>query len=216
MVHHKGTHDPNSASRQLLASLRTTHPLTVTAFEAMGALPGLHAVVDLDRRWAAIEHGATAPKLYQRVDSLPEGDGNWDLIYAGGGLGLLHALVMRQRYGYRVLVFDRDEVGRAHREWNISDSELQALVRLGIFGTEENEQIVSHRHARGVVRFHPGTIQVPAAQLWMAGVLDVSLDAAELLRCARRKFEQAGGDILDRRQFQGVLAGPAGVAVKIV
>ena len=50
-----------------------------------------------------------------------------------GGLGLLHAAVMATRYGYRVLVFDRDEVGCAHREWNISDPELEALVRLGLF-----------------------------------------------------------------------------------
>ena len=32
------------------------------------------------------------------------------------------------RRGLQVLVFDRDRVGAAHREWNISRRELAALV----------------------------------------------------------------------------------------
>ena len=194
-------------------------PLTVAAFEAMGALDRLQAVADLDHRWARVERGAPpggdATPVHRRVEELPAGDGEWDLIYAGGGLGLLHALVMRRRYGYRVLVFDRDEVGRAHREWNVSDGELQALVRAGIFDQEEVEQIVMHRHARGVVRFHAGTVAVRPAELWMSGVLDVSLDAAELLRRVRHKLERVGGQILDHHSLRRVLAGPEGVAVEV-
>lgn len=195
--------------------LRPTHPLTVAAFEGMGALPQLGAVVALDRRWADVERNVMPPKLHRLVESLPATDQDWDLIYAGGGLALLHALVMRTRYGYRVLVFDRGVVGQAHREWNISDGELQALIRLGLFTAGEIEEIVAHRHHSGVVRFYPDNTGVRAAELWMQGVLDVSLDAGELLRRARAKLEAAGGVILDQHSFRGVEAAPQGIAVKL-
>src|ERR687886_1754377 len=196
-------------------TLRRRYPRTVAAFEAMGALPHLTTIAALDRSWAEVERGGAPPHLHQEVAALPPGDEAWDLIYAGGGLGLLHALVMRKRYGYRVALFDRGITGQAHREWNISDSELQALVQPDLFTAEEIEQVVAHRHTRGVVRFHPGEIGVRAAELWMAGVLDVSLDAGELLRRARQKFEQAGGTILDRQTCRHVQVGPGGIAVEL-
>lgn len=199
-------------------SLQRTHPLTVAAFQAMGASARLGSVAELDRRWAAVESGtwsADQAAIHQSVITLPVVEDEWDLIYAGGGLGLIHALVMCQRYGYRVLVFDRDEVGRAHREWNVSDSELQALVRVGIFDPLEVEAIVMHRHRRGIVRFHAATVEVEPAELWMEGVLDVSLDAAELLRRVRSKLQAAGGTILDRHSLRRVLATPRGVAVEV-
>ncbi len=195
--------------------LSVLYPRTVAAFEAMGALSQLHSVAALDRRWAGIERGGSSPKLHHEARALPPSDQQWDLIYAGGGLGLLHALVMRQRYGYRVVLFDRGEVGQAHREWNLADEELRALVGPDLFAPEEIEHVVVHRHDRGVVRFHAGEIGVRAAELWMRGVLDVSLDAGELLRRTRQKFEQAGGQILDYQTFLGVEASREGVAVQI-
>jgi lycopene cyclase CruA len=201
-------------TRPDLAALRASHPRTVAAFEAMGAAGQLCSVAALDERWAQVSRGHLSHSLHRRVDRLPEAEGAWDLIYAGGGLGLLHALVMC-RHGYRVLIFDRDEVGRAHREWNVSDSELRVLARLGIFDEQEVEQVVAHRHARGVVRFHAETVSVQPAELWMDHVLDVSLDAAELLRLLRRKLEAAGGDILDHSTLGQVLAGPDGVVVEL-
>ncbi len=197
-----------------LAALHDTHPLTYSAFEGMDALAQLEAVIALDGRWSALEQGRTTTDLHHEVADLPLCDGEWDLLYAGGGLGLLHALVMQQR-GYRVAIFDRDRVGRAHREWNISDAELQALVRLGVFDAAELTHIVAHRHERGVVRFHSATIEVPPSELWMDGVLDVSLDAPELLRRVRAKFEAAGGTILDHRTLRCVQASPDAIAAEI-
>jgi hypothetical protein len=37
-----------------LATLGTTHPLTVAAFEAMGASKQLEAIIALDGRWSAL------------------------------------------------------------------------------------------------------------------------------------------------------------------
>ena len=199
----------------LAAALKDSHPLTVAAFEAMGAVDLLAHVAELDRRWANVERGLAPPALHRLVERLPVGNEAWDLVYAGGGLGLLHALVMRVRYGYRVAIFDRGVVGQAHREWNISESELRALVTLGVFTDAEIADVVAHRHDTGVVRFHAATVEVEAAELWMEGVLDVSLDAAALLACARQKFERAGGVVLDRYALQSVLSDGTEVAVEL-
>lgn len=201
---------------ELADALRSTHPATVAAFETMHALPSLTAVAQLDRRWQATEAGRYQPEVYQQVAMLPATDADYDLVYAGGGLGLLHAAVMARCYGYRVLLFDRGEVGCAHREWNISDHELRALVTIGLFEAEELEQVVMRRYSDGVVRFQPDQSAVRAAELHLPDVLNVGLDAGGLLQLTRRKLEAAGGVVLDQRSFQHVFsAGPGRVVVEV-
>lgn len=144
---------------------------------------------------------------------------SYDLIYAGGGLGLLHAVVMATCYGRRVLVFDRGEVGCAHREWNISRAELQALVDLGVATWDELGDVVMREYRDGVVRFHnrPGS-DVATTEIWMPEVLNVALDAGALLRLMRRKLEAAGGQILSGRAFRTVRVsdgGPMWVEVEL-
>ena len=202
--------------QQLAAALEATHPATVAAFTAMQALPSLRAVAQLDRRWQTTEAGAFTPEVYQAVTALPPTLDTFDLIYAGGGLGLLHAAVMACRYGYRVLLFDRDEVGCAHREWNISDRELRALVTIGLFTQAELEQVIMRRYADGIVRFYPDHSGVRPAELHLPNVLNVALDAAGLLLLARRKLAAAGGTVLDQRAFKRVcVQKPGAVAVEV-
>ncbi len=198
---------------ELATALRRTHPATVAAFEAMDALPSLGAVAQLDQRWQATEHGQVVSDSYERSASLPPTLANFDLVYAGGGLGLLHAAVMATRYGCRVLLFDRGEVGCAHREWNISDHELHELVRLGLFTPAELERVVMRRYGDGVVRFAPDQTGVRPAELHMPNVLNVGLDAAGLLQLARRKLEGAGGLVLDHRTFRCVVVRQPGEVV---
>src|SRR5262245_33170541 len=129
-------------------ALAERYPLTMAAFAAMGALDHLDRIARLDAVWDEIRwppaddrrppdsHRAlyggpsvaakpSADEIYtqskiQNAQRAPESKIDFDLIYAGGGLGLIHAAVMARRYGYRVLLFDRGEVGCAQREWNIS------------------------------------------------------------------------------------------------
>lgn len=206
---------PYAGGEDWIERLRASYPLTVAAFETMDMRARLRSVAALDQRWAEVEQGVAGTSAHRVVDTLPPCDMEVDLIYAGGGLGLLHALVMRKRYGYRVLLFDRARVGEAHREWNISDSELAALAASGALEPAEIEACVAHRHTTGVVRFHAETITARPSALWLDGVLDVSLDAGKLLRCARHAFEQAGGIVLDDQIFHGIQAAHTGVAVEI-
>lgn len=201
---------------ELAEALRPTHPTTVAAFEAMDALPNLAAVAQLDRRWRATEAAMPTTKSYVQATTLPATIADFDLIYAGGGLGVLHAAMMAKCYGYRVLLFDRGEVGCAHREWNISDRELQALVTIGLCTPAELEQVIMRRYSDGIVRYWPDQSAVRPAELHMPDVLNVAIDAAGLLQMLRRKLEAAGGTLRDFRSFERVIvAGPGHAAVEI-
>ncbi len=209
--------DLPSQPATLADALRATHPQTVAAFQAMDAVDSLAAVARLDARWQANEQGAAPPAVHQVVDQLPPVTESYDLIYAGGGLGLLHAVVMAKCYGYRVLLFDRGEVGCAHREWNIGEHELQALIDVGVCTGADLERIVMRRYRDGLVRYWPDHSPVQPAELHLPDVLNVGIDAAALLQLARRKLEAAGGTVLDRRAFERVLAQPNGnVVVEVI
>ena len=194
---------------------RARFPLTVAAFEAMGALDHLGRVAALEASWGRVEAGAYDPAIYAEAPAHDPASGplrlDYDLIYAGGGLGLLHAAVMARRYGRRVLLFDRGQAGCAHREWNISRVELEALVDVGLVTWDELQPIIMAEYRTGVVRFHDSPRnRVPARDLFLPGVLDVALDAGALLALARRKLEAAGGTVLDYRALKCVRAPRAG------
>lgn len=217
---------PDSATRDLpssVHSLAQRYPRTIAAFAAMDAFDHLGRILALDAAWDAIRQGRQptgndrSPSDAYLVAPV-QGAIAYDLIYAGGGLGLLHAAVMAQRYGYRVLLFDRGTVGCAHREWNISRTELAALVAIGLCTWDELSDVIMARYERGVVRFYAGARR-PSTELWLQDVLDVALDAGALLRLARRKLEAAGGVVLDQRAFRRVIVSdrdPMRVLVEVV
>jgi lycopene cyclase CruA len=201
------------------------YPLTAAAFATMGASAELERLLHMDATWQGIRQavatGAHAvPQVWQVADDATmatltvAADWQGDLVYAGGGLGLLHALVM-QRRGWRVLVFDRYEVGCVHREWNISRSELTALVATGCWSWAELESVIMNEYHDGIVRFH--TRDTAPITLHLPEVLNVTIDAGALLRMARSKFVAAGGTIRDTVRFTGVVVnavGPTRVVVQ--
>jgi lycopene cyclase CruA len=211
---------PADDSVTIPAALAARYPHTLAAFAAMGALDHLDRIARLDTIWDAIRRGdpfVASDDIYSQLPTPnPQPSPDHDLIYAGGGLGLLHAVVMA-RYGYRVLLFDRSEVGCAHREWNISRAELRALVEVGFCGWDDLHDIIMAEYDSGVVRFYAGPGE-RATELWLPDVLNVALDANALLRMARRKLEAAGGVVLDCRAFRRVVvndSGPMRVQVEL-
>jgi lycopene cyclase CruA len=181
-----------------LAFFSHRYPLTV---RSLGALPRreewLRRVWEADESWrAAVETRAGRPVCDEVIVTGPppgEAEAEFDIVYAGGALGLLHAAVMACRYGRRVLVLDAGPAGRAARDWNLSDEELREFERAGLFTAAEIERAVVNRYGRGgFVKFHDKASRVKSGPLWMSGVLDVAVEADVLLALAAEKIRREG------------------------
>ncbi len=203
----------------LVREIRDCYPRLIAALEVFpDGASHLRRIVDLDRAWVQQQLAAQTPPIVVtrgEVD-LPAGTPTFDIIYAGGGLNLLNAAVIAGVYGRRVLVFDRFTVGAVHREWNISQDELDELVDLGLLAPEELSLITQRRYAEGLVRFCGMGIRVPQRDLWLRGVLDVAVDAGALTALCLRKIRAAGGDniILDNITFERAVVGRDRVVVQ--
>jgi len=150
----------------------------------------LKRLQDLNASWQQLLLSG-AQRQYAEVvvtEERPPALDTFDIIYAGGGLNLLNAAVMTQRYGLRVLVFDRFTVGAIHREWNISREELQELLDLGLLTIDELASISQREYKSGLVRFHAANIQVEPAELHLKDVLNIAVDADKLTALCVKKI----------------------------
>lgn len=129
---------------------------------------------------------------------------DFDVAIVGGGLWSILAPVLARR-GLRVAIFDRATVGEAHREWNASAEELEALLRAEVVGPEELASAIVARYSRGFCRFGDGSEHV------VRGALDHAVDAATLLGVARRRAEDAGAAVHDHHTLVGLRASAHGV-----
>ena len=140
---------------------------------------------------------------------------DYDLIYVGGALGVIHAAVMAQ-LGYRVLLVERLPFGRMNREWNISRSELQSLIDLGLLTPESCESIIAREYKDGFNKFfdanNPSKLRSPV--LHTPTVLNVALDAEKLLQLCGEKLRAAGGEIWDETEFVRAEISPEQVLVQ--
>ncbi|HUP27126.1 MAG TPA: FAD-dependent oxidoreductase, partial [Chloroflexia bacterium] len=188
-------------------TLAGRYPLTVAAFSSMeDGDRALKAVTNLQQQWVTLnrESQSSAAISYAgNASSLPScpAANRFDVVIAGGGLGLLAGAALARR-GLKVLVFDKDRVGAAHREWNISQPELESLPHWGIFQREELEAAVAARYSAGIISFDAAGTEVPHCPLKLNGVLDVALDAQSVLDLARRRFLEHGGIIKEGLSFE--------------
>ncbi len=181
--------------------------MTVANFGALADREAwLDRVWEMDLRWReGLEDARRAKEALVR-GAPPSGltlEGEFEIIYAGGTLGLLHAAVMSSRYKRRVMVFDENGVGRVERDWNISDDELRGFEQAGLFNREEVEEAVTNRSNSGFVKFYDAGSRVKAPPLWVEGVLNVAVDAGKLLSRAAAKLEKSetGSTILNGLRF---------------
>jgi lycopene cyclase CruA len=213
---------PDRATQtSIFEQLASRYPNTVAAFASMeDGERALRAVTQLERRWVALNSGEEKPQPFHYVkdeSGLPRCSSQdcYDVVIAGGGLGLVAGAALARR-GLKVLVFDRDRVGVAHREWNISQRELAALERWGIFSREELSGTVAARYCRGLISFDATGTGVPACPLHLDGVLDVALDAQSVLDLARKRFLDAGGTISENRAFRRLHTARTGPVASVV
>jgi lycopene cyclase CruA len=108
---------------------------------------------------------------------------------------------MATKYDRRVLVFDAHTVGKTHRDWNISDEELQEFIRAGLFTKEEIETAVANRYKTGFVKFYDANSKIKTPPLFMDNVLDVALEADKLLHLAVEKLKIKNAKIINNLRF---------------
>lgn len=209
-----------TTTHNLADMLRERYPQTVDCFRAMHAVDQLERVYALEQGWQRLMRGEVADNIY-RLTPMPAATNvtNFDLIYVGGGLGLLHAATMACCYGWRGMLVDRGEVGCAQQIWNISRDELQALVDLGLVRWDELADVIMREYRSSLIRLYNSPYsRVPPHELRLPNVHNLALDAGALLRLLRRKLEAAGGVVRDYHTFCQVRVaqdGPLRVAVEL-
>ena len=126
----------------------------------------------------------------------------FDLIYIGGALGIIHATVMA-RLGYKVLLVERLPFGRMNREWNISRDEIQCLINLGLLTPTEVELVIAREYKDGFNKFfdanNPKNLKAPI--LHTPTVLNIALESEKLLQMCGDKLRAAGGEIWGETEF---------------
>lgn len=206
-----------------LADFRRRYPLTVANFGALGNREAwLRQIWEMDARWRhqMTPWGGRQPVEEVIVETAPPEsltiEAEFEIIYAGGTLGLLHAATMAARYNRKVMVFDAQAVGQIGRDLNLSGEDLEAFEGAGLFTREETERAVINRYRSGFVKFHDAASRVKTPPLWMDGVLDVALDADKLLGLAASKIKssETGSVLIEGQRLVRVYVEPHRVTVE--
>jgi lycopene cyclase CruA len=194
------------SQQSIFAALAPYYPLTAKYFQKMpNGEYDLQRVYWWEKRWREGVRNPQQPKqvIFTEIEetssaSLPE----YDLIYIGGALGVIHAAVMA-KLGYKVLLIERLPFGRMNREWNISRDEIQCLVDLGLLSTSEIESIIAREYKDGFNKFfdsnNPPHLKAPI--LHTPNVLNLGLDSEKLLKICGQKLKAMGGEIWDETEF---------------
>lgn len=145
----------NLSQQSIFEGLEKDYPLTVKYFKKMpNGEFDLKRVYWWEKRWREGVRNPQTPKqvIFKSDDSQTDDSPNYDLIYIGGALGVIHAAVMA-RLGYKVLLIERLPFGRMNREWNISRSELKSLIDLKLFTPTEIESFIAREYKDGFHKF---------------------------------------------------------------
>lgn len=194
------------SKESIFEALAAYYPQTVKYFQKIpNGEYDLKRVYWWEKRWREGVRNPQTPKQVIFTEARTDSDGelpSYDLIYVGGALGVIHAAVMA-RLGYRVLLMERLPFGRMNREWNISRSELQSLIDLGLFTGAEVESFIAREYKDGFHKFFDAN-NPPIAKgevLHTPRVLNVAINTDKLLSLCGEKLRQAGGEIWDKTEF---------------
>lgn len=190
--------------QSIFAALEADYPQTVHFFQKMSnGEYDLNRVYWWEKRWReSVNHPEAPQEVIFKSDTSSNQPQDFDLIYIGGALGVIHAAVMALK-GYRVLLVERLPFGRMNREWNISRDEFQSLINLGLFTPEEFENVIAAEYIDGFSKFFDAynPDHLKAAVLHTPKVLNVAINSEKLLHFCGDKLLQSGGEIWDETEF---------------
>jgi lycopene cyclase CruA len=209
----------NLSQQNIFDALAPYYPQTVHFFQKIPKGEyDLNRVYWWEKRWRESVRNPQKPKqiVFTKKDKSDQTP-TYDLIYIGGALGAIHAAVMAQM-GYRVLLVERLSFGRMNREWNISRSEFQSLIDLGLFTLDEFEGVIAKEYSDGFNKFFDANIppHLRAKILHTPKVLNIAIDSEKLLLSCGEKLRQAGGEIWERTEFSRADIRDDGVTVELV
>ncbi|NJP17827.1 MAG: flavin-dependent dehydrogenase, partial [Hydrococcus sp. CRU_1_1] len=198
----------NLKKQSIFEALDPYYPKTVHFFQKMPKGEyDLQRAYWWEQRWRESVNNPQQPKQVVFKKSEVGANGRspspeYDLIYIGGALGAIHAAVMA-KLGYKVLIIERLPFGRMNREWNISRSEFQNLIDLGLFTAQEFESLIAREYVDGFNKFFDGNLppHLKAAVLHTPTVLNIAIASDKLLDLCGEKLRQAGGEIWDETEF---------------
>ena len=133
----------------------------------------------------------------------------WDVCVAGGTLGIFLALSLQQK-GHRVCVVERRLLEGRTQEWNISTSDLDALVTAGLLTQEEMVSCVETSWDQSRFGFHGGS------ELFISGVLNCGISPKRLIAILKQRFLSAGGVIYEGTAFKSAVTHTNGTLVKLL
>jgi lycopene cyclase CruP len=143
------------------------------------------------------------PAIYESSDKLEALD--WDVVIAGGTLGIFIAAALVRR-GWRVALIERGILRGREQEWNISRAEMNTFLELGL-SLQELEEVI-------VTEFNPVRIQfLGGPEVWVRNVLNTGVDPVALLALLKSRFLADGGKLLEKAAFEKAVVHPNGVTV---
>ena len=172
-----------------------------------GGASTYQALLGLDRAWDELKNGRTPPppSLVTDEPSAPAETAEYDVVVAGGNIGILLATALVLK-GLRVAVVEAGVLRGRNQDWNASRKEVLELVEAGVLSAEEVERVIG-------IEFNPVRCGFAGGDdVWTTDVLNVGVRPDVLIELARARFEAAGGVVLERAPLASVAVRP-GAAV---
>jgi lycopene cyclase CruP len=179
--------------------------------QILASIPGspLVGLRRTDQLWHALRtQKFTSPTVItQQSESTPEAPA-WDGVICGGTLGILIGTALVQK-GWRIAVLEQGQLQGRAQEWNISRSELQVFIDLGLLSEAELAQAIVTDYNPARVQFHEGP------ELWVEGVLNIGVDPQFLLATLKAKFLELGGQLFEYTAFTTAMLDPNGIDINV-
>ena len=115
-------------------------------------------------------------------------------------MGILVAYAL-QRRGRRAVVIEQGKLRGREQEWNVSREELERLVDVGEISTRDADAVTWITFNPIRCGFNKGKRDSVTTD-----VLNTGVSPAALVEVCQKRFEEAGGTVLERATLRGVEA----------
>lgn len=155
------------------------------------------------RAWAALREVADGKK---KLD--------YDVVVCGGTLGIFFATSLLLRNPHlKIAVVEAGKLQGRAQEWNISRSEMDELVELGVLSEDDVKAVITTEFAgcrsgfknREVTPLEGGYFENDVGyECFTPSVLNLGVSPQILLERVMKRFRDIGGTVLDETRLQGI------------